>query len=791
MHQSWSSGGTARLLPRERARASFDVEALTHILDGGEAFTAKRRWIQGSHDRAFDDPGRAGRVVDHADRPRMALVAESMRHFMDVHWPHLRRGYRPKGQDMTFMSGAKFGNTGPLSLHYGVFMSTLRSQTSFEQRGWWVQPGMELQFIGCYAQTELGHGSNVRGLQTTATYDPATQEWVLHTPTLQSAKWWSTGMFSATHAAVYAQMILPGGVNKGVHVFFVQMRGADLKPLPGVEIGDIGPKLGDNDTPIGYLRLDRVRVPRRHLMEGRQHVTPDGRYVLGQPPSSLALQRQSQRAANATKAKAAAHVNTPPPRRNNNNNTPATKNVSHYITMLKTRIGLTNTAGSALAKAAVIATRYSAVRHQGFAPGTRRVMNDPELPILDYQVQLYRVLQWTSTAFAIKFVARWLLRRRKEAERTLKSGQGSNDDLPEVHASAAGLKALCCCLAADGIEDLRRACGGHGYLMSSGIAPLEADFKGPNTTAEGDYVVLALQTARFLLKMVDRAREGGPLPGTTQIFAPLRDDAAAASGAARPAPPPGDLVRILASTAEADARVARDYLTRLYAYRSLVRCASMSASYKAALAGARVRGAADPVNEARNANARAMQTAALAHVRFFMLSKFFEEVDTVAAGPERDVLHRLAVFYALQELANGGRGWAGIATAEDCAAADAAVDALCEALRPECVALVDAFDISDTVLNSALGKWDGNVYEEIFAAAKSSALNVTGHGEEAGVPACLRAVEQYLNGEFLRNGTALAEGGQGGEETTARGGGGGGGSGVAAALTGGSARSKL
>ena len=40
--------------------------------------------------------------------------------------------------------------------------------------------------------------------------------------------------------------------------------------------------------------------------------------------------------------------------------------------------------------------------------------------------------------------------------------------------------------------------------MSSGIAPLEADFKGPNTTAEGDYVILSLQTARFLMRSVDK-----------------------------------------------------------------------------------------------------------------------------------------------------------------------------------------------------------------------------------------------------------------------------------------------
>lgn len=566
---------------------------------------------------------------------------------------HLERGFRPRGQDMTFMSGAKFGNTGPLSLHYGVFMSTMRSQTSAEQRRWWVAPGMKLQFIGCYAQTELGHGSNVRGLQTTATYDPRAEEWVLNTPTLQSCKWWSTGMYSATHAAVYAQMILPDGTNKGVHVYFVQLRGADLRPLPGIEMGDIGAKLGDNDTPIGYLRMRDVRIPRRHLMEARSHVTRQGEYVLGPPPPSSTHSSTPQTSIKKPASEAAGGAGGA----GNNHTKPKKKNVAHYITMLKTRIGLTNTAASALAKAATIATRYSAVRLQGFAVGSTGAMNGVENQILDYQVQLFRVLRWTSTAFAIKFVARWLLRRRKEAEATMKSGEGNNDDLPEVHASAAGLKALCCCLAADGIEDLRRACGGHGYLMSSGIAPLEADFKGPNTTAEGDYVVLALQTARFLLKMVDVARAGdvGALPGTTTIFARLADPNFVPSrGDGRPVPP-HDLVAALTGTEERGAATARQYLSELFAYRSLVRCSRMSHAYKASLERARRAGSSDPVKTAREQNARVLQTGALAHVRYFMLSKFFSEVEQVPPGPERLVCHRVAVFFALSQIANGGQ----------------------------------------------------------------------------------------------------------------------------------------
>ena len=43
--------------------------------------------------------------------------------------------------------------------------------------------------------------------------------------------------------------------------------------------------------------------------------------------------------------------------------------------------------------------------------------------------------------------------------------------------------------------------------------------------------------------------------------------------------------------------------------------------------------------------------------------------------------------------------------------------------RPEAVALVDAFDYSDFVLNSPLGRYDGNVYEALFKYAQKAALN--------------------------------------------------------------------
>ena len=104
----------------ERAKCSFDVAKMMGILDGDPASTFKRQWIQGSHDTEDQAEAVALPPVEvHAELSREKNIAESMKHFMDIHWPHLQRGYRPKGQDMTFMSNAKFGRTGPLSLHYG------------------------------------------------------------------------------------------------------------------------------------------------------------------------------------------------------------------------------------------------------------------------------------------------------------------------------------------------------------------------------------------------------------------------------------------------------------------------------------------------------------------------------------------------------------------------------------------------------------------------------------------------------------------------------------------------
>ena len=54
-----------------------------------------------------------------------------------------------------------------------------------------------------------------------------------------------------------------------MYFFWVQLRGPDLKLLPGIDVFDLGPKLGENAGDIGAMSLTNVRIPREHLFAKR------------------------------------------------------------------------------------------------------------------------------------------------------------------------------------------------------------------------------------------------------------------------------------------------------------------------------------------------------------------------------------------------------------------------------------------------------------------------------------------------------------------------------------------
>ena len=111
---------------------------------------------------------------------------------------------------------------------------------------------IELKLPGCFAMTETGHGSNVRGLITTATYDQATKNITIHSPDYASGKEYIGNAMHSRMAAVFAQLIV-NGKNEGVHALLVPIRDRDHNILPGVRIEDCGYKMGLNGVDNGRI----------------------------------------------------------------------------------------------------------------------------------------------------------------------------------------------------------------------------------------------------------------------------------------------------------------------------------------------------------------------------------------------------------------------------------------------------------------------------------------------------------------------------------------------------------
>lgn len=167
-----------------------------------------------------------------------------------------------------------------------MFEPTICLFASDSQVERWLAASKAGNIIGAYASTELGHGSFVRGMETTATFDANTDEFVINSPTTTSAKFWPGAIgYSCTHAVVTARLIL-GEKDHGPHFFMIKFRESDGKPVPNIHLGDVGMKMSYNGTCNGYAIFNNARIPRTDMLSKHARVTEDGKYE-GAVPSQV------------------------------------------------------------------------------------------------------------------------------------------------------------------------------------------------------------------------------------------------------------------------------------------------------------------------------------------------------------------------------------------------------------------------------------------------------------------------------------------------------------------------
>lgn len=555
----------------------------------------------------------------------------------------------------------------PYGLHASMFLKTLRDQGTPEQQRLFLDKAENYEIIGCYAQTELGHGSNVRGLETTATWNKSDRTFTLHSPYLTSSKWWIGSLGKvANHAVVMAQLIIDGK-RYGPHPFVVQIRDLEThEPLENVHVGDIGPKFGYNTMDNGFLLFNNVKIPHVHMLARFSRVDPhSGRYEKPANPAAV------------------------------------------YGTLTWVRSTIVLQSGSVLARGVTIATRYCAVRRQFQDLDAKGGAGENQ--VLNYTMVQYRLLPLLAATFALHFTGRSMIAMYEENQTRMatKHDVGKLSDsnrrpgpeelnpgtdlLPDLHAISCALKAYGSTVAGEGLEVCRRACGGHGYSSFSGIGTWFADYL-PTLTWEGDNYMLTQQVCRYLLKTARAVLSGTAGDNdTTRIlkaFLARRDTGAAFDILASDQ----DLVDAFAW------RVA--YLT----FEALQHRDVDKQSWNSLLVD--------------------FHRLSTAFAQFMVIKSFFGALSDESTNASLDrqtttVLHKLFRLFALHTLEKEASEFfsSSATTVRQIQLTRKAVMKLLEDIRPHSVRLVDSWSFPDWQLDSSLGRYDGKVYEDLFHRA--------------------------------------------------------------------------
>ncbi|WP_062517235.1 acyl-CoA dehydrogenase family protein [Demequina gelatinilytica] len=612
---------------RSVARATFPAAGALRPAELG--IEASRDWTLARllelQEAGFGSAGVPDRAGAHASPLEAALTFETLA-MCDL--------------SVTIKSGVQFGLFGGAITNLG----TAWHHDTF-------LPGVtSMELLGCFAMTELGHGSDVASLETTVTYLPSSDEYEVHTPSEAATKAYiGNAARDGRMAAVFGQLVVDGE-RHGVHTILVPIRDEAGEDLPGVTTGDHGHKGGLLGIDNGTIRFDRVRVPRRMLLDRYGGVGEDGVYSSPIPD---------------------------PNRR--------------FFTMLGTlvrgRVCVGGGGAMAARRALSIATRHALRRRQFPAPG-----RPDGVLLLDYVVHQRRLLPLIARSYAFGAAQNRLI----EALVHVQGDQPSSErDQRELETFAAGMKAMQTWFANRAVQEAREACGGAGYISENELTALRGDVD-IFATFEGDNTVLMQLVTKALL--TDYKQAWSALDRSGVVQATTR----AVGGMVMERTSAGLLFDRLAATArrrpEETTLVDAGWHALMFEERERHALESLARRMRAA-----GRSGGDTF-EGFNRLGPHVQFVARAHLERVTLAALVELVAACDDREAREVLEKVRALYALSSIAED-RAWflehSRITTARSKVISDQ-IEALCRELRPHALALVEGLGIPESWLGARM-----------------------------------------------------------------------------------------
>ena len=531
-------------------------------------------------------------------------------------------------------------------VQWGLFGGAVENLGTERHHEPYVKKIINLELCGCFAMTETGHGSDVQSLETTATYDAETEEFVIHSETPTARKDYIGGAAeTATIAAVFAQLITSEDgkpVNHGVHCVLVPIRDEDGNDLPGVTTSDCHYKGGLPGVDNGRIMFDHVRVPRVNLLNKYGDVAPDGTY-------SSPIDNPNRR----------------------------------FFTMIGTlirgRVTVGGSAGNAARVALDIATRYALQRRQFSAPDDER-----EVLIMDYLVHQRRLFPLIAKSYALQFAQNELVSKCHDSQT---SDVVDADEQRELEARAAGLKAANTWHASRAIQEAREACGGAGYMAENRLIALRGD-TDVFTTFEGDNHVLTQLVAKELLTAyADDIRSMSPVEWV-RFAANTVGERVMKRTAAEPI-----MQRII------DARQDSEEEGSLFNRGTQVTMFEEREDYLLSSVARRLQGKSKEMSafDAFNAVQDHVLHAASAHIERVVLEAFIAGIESCPDREARELLGIVCDLYALSVIEED-KAWYvehTFLSTERAKAVTRGINDRCRALRPHAETLVDGFGIPE------------------------------------------------------------------------------------------------